>query len=71
MNPRKPNKDDKANSLWTLRGEKGGLDKFIEAHPAEVEKESLERVINASAKPLDNRKASQSKSDADNFGGYK
>ena len=67
MNKRKPNQDDKANSLWTLRSEKGGLNKFIEAHPAEVEKESLDRVINASARPLDNRKGGQSKSDAARF----
>ena len=71
MNQRKPQNKVNKDSLWTLRSEKGGLDKFIKAHPAEVEKESLERVINASAKPLGNRKASQSKSDADNFGGYK
>ena len=67
MKARNPNTDINKDSLWTLRSEKGGLDKFIEAHPAEVEKESLARVINASAKPLDNRKASQSKSDAARF----
>ena len=61
MNPRKHKQKDKANSLWTLRGEKGGLDKFIEAHPAEVEKESLERVINASARPLGSRTKGRSK----------
>lgn len=61
MNSRKPNTDDKANSLWTLRSEQGGLDKFIDAHPAEVEQEPLQRYIDASATPLDSRKEGQSK----------
>jgi len=61
VNKRKPNKGHKKNSLWTLRNQKGGLDKFIDYHPAEVDKESLGRVIDASATPLDSRKEGQSK----------
>ena len=71
MKARNPNTDTNKDSLWTLRSQKGGLSKFIDAHPAEVDKEALGRVIDASAKPLGSRTASQSKSDADNFGGYK
>ena len=59
--PRNAHSDINKDSLWTLRSEKGGLNKFIDNHPAEVEKESLERVIDASASPLDSRKAGQSK----------
>ena len=61
MTMRKPHKDGKQNSLWTLRDQKGGIDKFIDAHPLEVDKPALDRVINASAIPLDNRSKDQSK----------
>ena len=60
MNPRKPNKDDKANSLWTLRDEQGGLEKFSDAHPLEVEKAPLQHYIDASAIPLESSKEGQS-----------
>ena len=61
MKPRKPNKGDKANSLLTLRDKRGGLKKFMSAHDAEVDGTALNRYIDASAKPLDNRKANRSK----------
>ena len=44
------------------------LEAFIkEREPLDAPKEAVARYINASAKPLDNRKASQSKSDAARF----
>jgi len=67
MKSRDPHSDTNKDSLWTLRESAEGMDKFIEAHPLEVEKESLGRYIDASAIPLDNRKANPSKSDAECF----
>ena len=47
---------------------KNSLETFIKEHESlEAEKEAVERYINASAIPLDNRKASPSKSDAARF----
>ena len=60
MNGRKPYKDEKANSLWTLRDEQGGLEKFSDAHPLEVEKAPLGRYIDASAIPLESSKEGHS-----------
>ena len=60
MNPRKPHKDEKANSLWTLRDEQGGLEKFSDAHPLEVEQASVGRYIDASAIPLESSKEGRS-----------
>ena len=60
MNPRQPNKGDKANSLWTLRDEQGGLEKFSDAHPLEVEQGPLARYIDASAIPLESSKEGRS-----------
>ena len=60
MNRRKPYKDEKANSLWTLRDEQGGLEKFSDAHPLEVEQASVGRYIDASAIPLESSKEGQS-----------
>ena len=60
MNPRKTHKDNKANSLWTLRSEQGGLEKFSDAHPAEVEQAPLGRYIDASAIPLESSKEGRS-----------
>lgn len=61
MNPRKPNKDDKANSLWTLREKSGGLDKFIGAHPLEVDQEAFESNLKASFTPSVSRSKGHSK----------
>ena len=61
MKGRDPNSEINKDSLWTLRDSSTGLNKFIDAHPAEVEQEPLARYIDASAKPLDNRKEGQSK----------
>ena len=48
------------------------LEDFIrEREPLDAPKEAVARYIDASAKPLDNRKEGQSKSDAARFGGYK
>lgn len=48
------------------------LEAFIKEHePLEADKDAVKRYIDASAMPLDNRKASPSKSNADNFGGCK
>ena len=48
------------------------LDDFIRGYePLEVPKEAVQRYIDASASPLDNRKANPSKSDADRFGDCK
>ena len=44
------------------------LEAFIkEREPLDAPKEAVKRYIDASAKPLDNRKASRSKSDAARF----
>ena len=44
------------------------LEAFIkEREPLDAPKEAVARYINASAKPLDNRKANPSKSDAERF----
>lgn len=41
----------------------GSLEQFIKEHePLEAPKEAVQRYIDASARPLDNRKASPSKS---------
>jgi hypothetical protein len=61
MKTRNSKSDLNKDSLWTLRETTAGLNKFIDAHPAEVEQEPLARYIDASAKPLDNRKEGQSK----------
>ena len=48
------------------------LEDFIkEREPLDAPRSAVARYIDASAKPLDNRKASQSKSDAARFGGCK
>ena len=58
-----PSKD----SLIVLRSKPNGLDRFIKNHETKADKKSVARYIDASAKPLDSRKASQSKSDAARF----
>jgi len=46
----------------------GKLDQFIKEHESmEADKEAVQRYIDASAIPLDNRKANPSKSDAGRF----
>ena len=48
------------------------LETFISEHePLEAPKDAVQRYIDASATPLDNRKANRSKSDAERFGGCK
>lgn len=44
---------------------------IVENEGVEAPKEAVRRYIDASAKPLDNRKEGQSKSDAARFGGCK
>lgn len=61
MNKRKPNKGDKANSLWTLRDKRGGLKKFVDAHPLEVDGDAFNRYLDASAIPSDSRTKGRSK----------
>ena len=60
MNRRKAHKDHKKNSLWTLRGKRGGLEKFSDANPLEVDQEPLARYIDASAIPLESSKEDHS-----------
>jgi len=55
-------------TLKQAQADPKAMKQFIEEHEGvEAPKETVQRYIDASAKPLDSRKASQSKSDAARF----
>jgi len=59
-------------TLKQAQADPKAMKKFIrEQEGLEASKEAVQRYIDASAKPLGNRKANRLKSDADNFGDYK